>query len=675
MEKYEIVRPLGHGTFGNVSLVIRTADRAQFAVKQVRCPDLSAANSALSEAFIMRAYEHQNVVKYHDMFLHEDNKQFLVCLVMDYYEEGDLAQLLREYSIEDAMPLPYLLALTSQIANGLDFLHSRNLIHRDLKPANILLQKGKMQAVITDFGLVKSVAQQSSKTVSGTPGYMAPEQARGKYGAPVDLWALGCILYDMMAPGHEVTVMYMEALMQGEAFQRSILQQLEAPGCWPMGLICLALSMLVVEPEKRPTAAAVVAELKTFSGASSGNLLATDSGPPTHMATATPVTMPPEGQSRSSVSVTSGRTNPYTHRTEGRSSMSHVPELPTTTNRRQHTPPKEAPPVRTGSMKKTPSMSSKPAVTTAKPSSRHAPSVSELPRQSSSSYGRQSSSTPYSSQPVVTSAYHSAPAARFDNTQAISAVHSSMAGSTSMHVQPIQSSLSGVQSSVPTPVHSSLSSVTPVHHSLSSVPTPVQSSVPSVPTPQPSLFTAPAAGAPPPSTPSYSFEGGIPGGFPVAGGGPGGFGGGYPPVGGAPGGVYPTAGGDPGGFAGGYPMVGGDPGGFGGAYPMAGGPPGGFAGGYPMAGGDPGGFGGAYPMAGGPPGGFAGGYPMAGGDPGGFGGAYPMAGGPPGGFGGGFPEAAGGGGGGGGGGGLGGFMGMLDALDGKKDGKFFGINL
>src|SRR5262249_55739247 len=110
------------------------------------------------------------------------------------------------------LPAAEALAVGKQIAEALEAAHDRDIVHRDLKPGNVMLTPdGKVK--ILDFGLARSTAplpspdasagpdepQTRAGVVLGTPGYIAPEQARGE---PVDrrcdLWAFGCVLYQMI---------------------------------------------------------------------------------------------------------------------------------------------------------------------------------------------------------------------------------------------------------------------------------------------------------------------------------------------------------------------------------------------------------------------------------------------------------------------------------------------
>ena len=76
-------------------------------------------------------------------------------------------------------------------------MHSKNVLHRDLKSANIFLTKN-LSLKIGDFGISKVLEGSSAITCIGTPLYLSPEVCNNKpYGLSSDLWALGCILYEM----------------------------------------------------------------------------------------------------------------------------------------------------------------------------------------------------------------------------------------------------------------------------------------------------------------------------------------------------------------------------------------------------------------------------------------------------------------------------------------------
>ncbi len=89
-------------------------------------------------------------------------------------------------------------AFITDICQGVAFLHSKKVIHRDLKSANILLDT-KGRAKIADFGTLRTLSHTQSvvQTQGGTPGYQSPELCRGGYTQAADIWAIGCIFYEL----------------------------------------------------------------------------------------------------------------------------------------------------------------------------------------------------------------------------------------------------------------------------------------------------------------------------------------------------------------------------------------------------------------------------------------------------------------------------------------------
>lgn len=148
----------------------------------------------LREARSAAAIKHENIVQVYSV-----EEEPLPFLVMEYIDGETL-----RHKLDSSGPLEIseVLYLTRQIAAGLAAAHAMGLIHRDIKPGNILLEQGVERKVkITDFGLARAADDASLTrfgTISGTPMYMAPEQAMGKtLDHRADLFSLGSVLYQM----------------------------------------------------------------------------------------------------------------------------------------------------------------------------------------------------------------------------------------------------------------------------------------------------------------------------------------------------------------------------------------------------------------------------------------------------------------------------------------------
>jgi len=193
--RYEIEQLIGRGGMG---LVFRAFDPQLHRVVALKmlAPHFAASKVARErfarEARAVAALTHPHLVAIHDVVA----EGRLPYLVMAYVDGPSLEQRVRRdgpLSIEEAV------TLVRQLTAALATAHDAGLIHRDIKPANILCEASGQRAVLTDFGLVRSLDGDSmthTGVVAGTPHYMSPEQARGVgVGQHSDLWGVGAVLY------------------------------------------------------------------------------------------------------------------------------------------------------------------------------------------------------------------------------------------------------------------------------------------------------------------------------------------------------------------------------------------------------------------------------------------------------------------------------------------------
>ena len=151
-----------------------------------------------------------------------------------------------------------IIRLFVQILLAIHHVHQRNILHRDLKTQNILLNKTRKIVKIGDFGISKILSSKSkANTVVGTPCYISPELCEGKpYNQKSDIWALGCVLYELatLKKAFEATTLtaLVMKIMKGNFSPIS--------ERYSEDFKKLVLSMLQIDPTKRPTLRQIMAQ-------------------------------------------------------------------------------------------------------------------------------------------------------------------------------------------------------------------------------------------------------------------------------------------------------------------------------------------------------------------------------------------------------------------------------
>jgi tRNA A-37 threonylcarbamoyl transferase component Bud32/TolB-like protein len=215
---YEVVRRLGQGATATVYLARDGKHHRDVAVKVLR-PELAAAvgpDRFLREIDIAATLHHPHILPLFD----SGALGALLYYVMPHVEGESLRAAL---ATAPQMPVDAAVRIAREVAMALDYSHRRGVIHRDIKPENILLQDG--QAIVADFGIARATeaadpVRRTEPTMgTGTPAYMSPEQLSP--GAVIDgrsdIYALGCVLYEMLVGRPPYTGATREAISAQQA--------------------------------------------------------------------------------------------------------------------------------------------------------------------------------------------------------------------------------------------------------------------------------------------------------------------------------------------------------------------------------------------------------------------------------------------------------------------------
>ena len=183
---------IGEGRFSTVYLYKHKFNESLFALKKISLKKIIESGNDINiiqrEINIHSRINHENIVK----FLSYNNNPNEINILLEYCPYGSIFELINKNGFDELLTYKYF----SQVVNAVYFLHKNNLIHRDIKPENILLNGDKIK--LCDFGWCCETNTNNRKSFCGTFEYMAPEIIKETpYGKPVDIWALGILLYEL----------------------------------------------------------------------------------------------------------------------------------------------------------------------------------------------------------------------------------------------------------------------------------------------------------------------------------------------------------------------------------------------------------------------------------------------------------------------------------------------
>jgi tetratricopeptide (TPR) repeat protein len=278
-QRFQIERLAGAGGMGSVFRARDLHTQQSVALKVLHSQMHQFAERFVREAEILAELRHAGIVDY---VAHGESDGHGLYLAMEWLEGEDLSRRLARAPLT----LRETLSLGAAVGGALGFAHARGVVHRDIKPSNLFLVGGSVERVkILDFGIahLPRAAVTHTGTMLGTPGYIAPEQARGSrdIDARADVFALGCVLFECLTGRPPFVAEQPLGVLAKILFEEAPRVHALRPDV-PTALDDLVSHMLAKEPAVRPRdGAAVVAELSGIVEAPAVVLLsAPDKTPP-----------------------------------------------------------------------------------------------------------------------------------------------------------------------------------------------------------------------------------------------------------------------------------------------------------------------------------------------------------------------------------------------------------
>ena len=249
--RYAVTQRLAQGGMANVFIARDRALERDVAVKVVRPSSADDRARFEREARLLAGLEHPNLVRIYGAHHTADDEAYIV---LEYVEGQTLADVVAQGSLMPAQ----VAVIGAQVADALAFIHERGVIHRDVKPSNVFVgDDGRVR--LSDFGIARHYEDTHLTQVGmiiGTGAYMAPEQVEGReVTAAADVYALGLMLLEALT-GHPAYAGTVAETTMARLVRQPDIPALSAP--WPV----LLASMTARQPEQRPTATQVAAQLR-----------------------------------------------------------------------------------------------------------------------------------------------------------------------------------------------------------------------------------------------------------------------------------------------------------------------------------------------------------------------------------------------------------------------------
>ncbi|KAF1443639.1 Serine/threonine-protein kinase Nek5, partial [Pygoscelis papua] len=263
MDKYEIIKKIGEGSFGKIFLAKGKVDNEQCVIKEINVTQMPVKEKEASqkEVILLAKMKHANIVTFYAS-LQEKNKLYIV---MEYCDGGDL---MKRINMQHGVLFneDQILSWFVQISLGLKHIHDMKILHRDVKAQNIFLSNNGKVAKLGDFGIARQLnsTMEFAHTCVGTPYYLSPEMCENRpYNNKTDIWSLGCVLYELCALKHPVILTVLFLLFSLIKFEGNSLHQLVLKICrghfhpvspnYSYDLRILISQLFKISPRDRPS--------------------------------------------------------------------------------------------------------------------------------------------------------------------------------------------------------------------------------------------------------------------------------------------------------------------------------------------------------------------------------------------------------------------------------------
>ena len=249
---YKISKILGRGSFGQVYLVSRYDNiNKYYAMKKISIYNVKITykENIINEIRILKYCSCPYIIKYIDCQYNGTN----IDIILPYIRRGDLSKIIskrKHKKFDEIIIWSYFI----QTCLGVKYLHDNNIIHRDIKSSNILINSTD-NLYITDFGSCKVFKNENTLTNTqiGTPYYISPEiLSKKEYSYKVDIWSIGCVLYEMICFTPPFVANNMK-ILSNKILSVNFSRNLNVYNCkYSSSLLNLVQQILIKDENKRP---------------------------------------------------------------------------------------------------------------------------------------------------------------------------------------------------------------------------------------------------------------------------------------------------------------------------------------------------------------------------------------------------------------------------------------